>query len=258
MRRQSFFLVILAFITFYFISLIGVNPSVSAIEQKVYDDAGLLTESQITELENLANTLGAERETDFIILTTNDTGGQYIREYMADFYDNMGPGYDRRHGNTAILALDMKERDVYLAGFYKAETYLDNTRIDKILDDITPYLSEGDYYMAFESYIKLAHEWMGYEPGYNPDNIFYQWWFQLAVALIVPAIVVGMMLMNSGGRITVSERTYMNSKTSRVLSKKDDYLRTMVSKQRKPSENKSGGGGMTGGGHSFSGGGRKF
>ena len=64
---------------------------------------------------------------------------------MQDFYDENAPGYDQPHGNTAILTLDMQNRDVYLAGFIKAEDYLDDSRLDLIRDKITPDLSSGNY-----------------------------------------------------------------------------------------------------------------
>ena len=86
---------------------------------KVYDDANLLTGTEIMELERLSAELGAERETDFIILTVDDTEGKDVVKYTQDFYDEMAPGYDKPHGNTAIITLDMEHREVYLAGFKK-------------------------------------------------------------------------------------------------------------------------------------------
>src|SRR5699024_4397277 len=82
-------------------------------------------------------------------LTTNDTDGKDIEQYLQDFYDANAPGYDRPHGNAAILALDVDVREVYVAGFYHAEKYLDNDRIDSLLDQITPDLSDEQYYEAF-------------------------------------------------------------------------------------------------------------
>lgn len=233
------------------------NNVVVASNQKttVYDFANLLTKEEVGQLEALSKELSPERETDFVILTTNDTEGKDVVQYMQDFYDKNALGYDGPHGNTAILTIDMQNREVYLAGFYKAEKYLDNQRLDLIRNKITPYLSDGDYFQAAQLFIELAYDYMGYKPGVNPENILFKWWFQILAAVIVAGIVVTLMAYRSGGRVTVNDRTYMDNRTSRVVGRKDTYVRTTVTKVKKPSSNNSsgGGGGITGGGHSHSG-----
>lgn len=227
--------------------------------QFIYDDAGLLTGAEKEALTALAMELGEERNTAFLVLTADGTDGKDIVKYVDDFYDDQKPGYDQPYGNTAILAIDMQTRDIYLAGFKQAEVYLDDARLDKIRDKITPDLSDGNYADAFTGFIMLAHEYMGYEPGFNPDNILFKWWFQLAAAITIAAVSVGLMAYRSGGRVTVGGHTYMNNTNSRVISKYDRYIRKTVTKQKKPSNNSGGGGGgITGGGHSHSGSRGKF
>ncbi|MCJ8008789.1 TPM domain-containing protein [Lederbergia wuyishanensis] len=234
-----------------------------AAEQKIYDHAGLLNNDQIQRLEALANEYGAKRDTDFIILTTNDADGKDIEDYMGDFYDETAPGYDKPHGNTVILAIDMKKRDVFLAGFKKAEKYLDSSRLDSIRYKITPDLSSGDYEHAFETFIKTSYKYMGFRPGVDPDNLFFNIWFQIICSLGVAGIIVGIMAYNSGGRITINSSTYEDRNKSRVLDKRDVFIRTTTTKRRKPTESsggggRGGGGGFTSGGHSYSGSRGKF
>jgi len=213
-------------------------------------------------LEAMAEKYSIKRETDFVILTTDNTNGKDVVKYMEDFYDNMALGYNKPHGNTAIITIDMQHREVYLAGFYKAETYLSDYRLDLIRDKITPYLSNGDYYKAFSKFIKLGYKYMGMEPNVDPDNILFNLWFQIVVSLVIAGIIVGAMAYNSGGRVTVSQGTYMDFSNSKVINRRDNYLRTSVTKTRKPSNNNKssgggfgggGGGGTTSGGHSHSG-----
>ncbi|MGV3465403.1 MAG: TPM domain-containing protein [Heyndrickxia sp.] len=226
----------------------------------VYDGANLLTEKEVSKLEVLAKQAGKETNTAFIILTVNGTDGKDYVQYVEDFYDEHAPGYDKPHGNTAILFIDMKKRDVYLAGFQKAEEYLDNDRMDLIRKKITPDLSAGEYFQAFSSFIHLSHDYMGYRPGVNPDNILFKWWFQMVVAIAAGAIIVTLMAYRSGGRVTVNARTYMDNKKSKVLNQSDVFIRQTVTKQRKPSNNNKsgGGGGVTRGGYNHSGSGGKF
>lgn len=271
----------------------GFSIQAESINQKqfVFDYAGLLTDQEVTQLESLANELGADSDTAYLIITANGTDGMDIVDYVEDFYDENAPGYDQPHGNTAILAIDMEERDIYLAGFKKAEQFLNDQRLDVILEEITPALSEENYYEAFSEFISSSHSYMGIEPetsAENPgsypddndeyqhyeeeyyagenssDNIFFQLWFQLIVSFIVGGAVVGILTYNSGGRVTVNSGTYMNSNSSKVLNQHDRYLRKTVTRGKKPSNNNNnsggftGGGGITGGGHSHSGSRGKF
>lgn len=273
----------------------GFTVQAESVNQKqfVFDYAGLLTDQEVTQLESLADELGAESDTAFLIITANGTDGKDIVDYVGDFYDENAPGYDQPYGNTAILAIDMEERDIYLAGFKKAELYLNDQRLDVIRESITPALSDENFYAAFSEFISSSHSYMGIEPetssdnpgsypdddggyqnydedynyyaGGNPsDNIFFQLWFQLIVSFIVGGAVVGILAYNSGGRVTVSSRTYMNSNSSKVLHQHDRYLRKTVTRVKKPTNNNNnsggftGGGGITGGGHSHSGSRGKF
>ena len=223
----------------------------------VYDYADLLSDGEESALRSLAAELGAERETDFLIITLDGTGGVDIQDYVARFYDDEAPGYDRRHGNAAMLAIDLEERDLFLAGFGKAETWLDDGRLNKIRDRITPLLSEGEYYKAFEKYLKLAHDYMGYRPGVNPDNILFKAWFQIAVSLAVAAVAVSVMAASSGGRITVNARTYLDEKRSGVVDRSDRFTHKTVTRT-KIEKSSSGGGGGFGGGGGVTPGGRSF
>jgi len=254
MMKHSFLLFLTAILL---ISSFTLKANAESTNQKsfVYDEANLLTENEASKLETLAKEEGKDSNTAFIILTVNGTDGKGYVQYVEDFYDEHAPGYDKPHGNTVILFIDRKEREVYLAGFQKAEELLDNNRLDLIQDKITPDLSNGKYFQAFSNYIQLAHDYMKYKPGVNPDNILFKWWFQLIVAIAAGAIVVTLMAYRSGGRVTVSAGTYMDSNKSRVLNKSDVFIRQTVTKQRKPSNNNKsgGGGGVTRGGYTHSG-----
>ncbi|MCJ7841994.1 TPM domain-containing protein [Lederbergia sp. NSJ-179] len=250
-------MVLLLFSFCFLIPLISSSVmAASATKQRIYDEAGLLTEQETEQLEALAEEYSVKRETDFIILTTKDTKGKDIIPYMEDFYDEKGLGYDQKHGNTAILTVDMQHRDLYLAGFYKAEKLLDDHRLDLIRDKITPAMSNKDYFTAFQTFILTADEYMGIRFGLSPNNLLFQLWFQALVAVGLGAVIVGGMAYTSGGRVTINNKTYEDLDTSRVLRRKDQYIRTRTTKRRKPQNNSSGssgGGGRTSGGHSHSG-----
>ncbi|MDN7246380.1 TPM domain-containing protein [Planococcus shenhongbingii] len=229
-------------------------------DQHVYDNAGLLSEADIRELETLAAEHSQKHGADFLFLTTSNMGGLPITTYMGDFFDQWA--VENNQENAVLLTIDIGTRQVYLAGFGTAETSLDNQRVDMVLDRIMPFMRSGDYGGAFRETVTTASRYMEYRPGVNPENIFLKTWFQAAVSLLLGGVIVGSMVLNAGGRVTTTARTYFDGNNTRVRSQRDQFRNKTVSRRRIPKSNSGGGGfgggGSTGGGRSFSGGGRNF
>ncbi|MBO1002462.1 TPM domain-containing protein [Pseudogracilibacillus auburnensis] len=240
--------IIIALIFLLFIPFFSNEAHAETVEkQRVFDDANLLSDDEVEKLEKLAAKYSKKRETDFIIITQENIEID-IEQYMDDFYDEEGLGYDKKHGNTAMIGLDMTERDVVLHGFAKAQTYLDPDRLTQIREKITPYLSEGNYYTAFESYILLVDKYMNYRPGVNPENPIYRTWVQFIIAIGLGAVIVGGMAYNVKPKMTTTPGTYRDTERSKVLQRRDRYIRTTVTKRRKPKQSSGGGGSGRSGG----------
>lgn len=249
---------------FLFFVAVMLVPGITAFaqtDQHIYDQAGLLSETEISDLEAYAAEKSREQGADFLLLTTNSTDGQMIQTYMGDFFD--GWADENGQENAVLLTIDMGSRNFYLAGFGTAETRLDNQRVELVLDRITPYMVEGQYAGAFRETIETSDRYMEYRPGVNPESIFFKTWFHAAAGLLLGGIIVGSMLYNSGGRNTTTAATYIDRDNTRVTRDSDRFRNKTVTRRRIPKNNNSGGGfggggGMTGGGRSFSGGGRSF
>lgn len=253
----------LIFITFFILQALAITSvSAETDKQRIFDEAGLLEKADLELLENIALNTSNEHKTDFIILTTeNGYSAQELKKYVQDMYDENGYGYDKTHGNAAIMAVDSSSREVYIEGFYHAEDRLTNERVELVLDKIVGDLGVESYYQAFLGFIDESSRYMQYKPGANPDSLFLKVQFHFIVSLLLGAGIVWFMAYNSGGKVTTNARTYRDEQNTRVLDARDVYLRTTVTKVRKPQNNSSsggGGGGRTGGGHSHSGGGRSF
>ncbi|WP_438434929.1 TPM domain-containing protein [Gorillibacterium sp. sgz500922] len=237
----------------------GTAAAAAEPKQLVYDEAGLLSGEEVNEINELANRLGAKRNTDILIVTSANAENRDVVKLTEDFYDTNAPGYDKRFGNTVMLVMDMRNRDVYVAGFGKGETYVDDNRATRIREKITPDLTAGNYAEAFRTYVKTSYKYLGIRPGVNPDNPLFSLWVQLIASLAIGGIVVGVMAYRSGGRVTVSGRTYENSGESGVLDHQDRYIRTTVTRTKIQRNNGGGGGsgggggGVSAGGHSHSG-----
>ncbi len=229
-------------------------------KQRIYDYANLLTDEEIAKLEQLAYEHSEKRETDFIIVISPDADGKDIQNYFEDIYDEIGPGYDKPHGNTVMLTLDRDNRKLYLGSFEGAQDRMDIQRVDLLYEKVTPLLHDDKYYEAFETFIETGSKYMRYIPGVNPESFLFDTWFHILIAIGIGAVIVGTMAYNSGGKVTVNERTYTGD--FKVLKQKDIYLTKSVTKRKKPSNNNRGGGGGSGGvtrgGSSYTGRGGSF
>lgn len=265
--------------------------------QYVYDKAGLLSTSEIEELEEMCTEYGEEAGIEIILLTHEDSSAPYAERYIEEF-EMQFPVGDR-----VYALIDMNERIIFMAGYGLAETYIHSKRIDVILDEMYPYVADGEYYDAFAISIKRSAEYMSddselnYDHDYSantpqtndPGGAYYDetWpteyntyedstarflknpFVQLIAAIIIGAISVAIMAYNSGGKMTAGSSTYMDPNHSGLIGRRDNYIRTSVTKVRRPETNNTGGrsgggfnsGGFRGGsfgGRSHSSGGRKF
>lgn len=249
----------------------------------VQDLADILTDDEEASLREECTFYGDWNEIDIFILTTNSVP-ENRKLYIEEFYD----AHDDILTDAVLILVNMDpdDRGVEIQGYGQCEFSISDDRIDHMLDEVVPYLSDGDYYNAFYCYIKEVDYYMSIEATSDyvhteQDNINYDEYyaeneeltavdyiiFNLMVAAGVGAVSVLVMVifskLGSGGGITTDRNTYMDTGSSRVLGHWDRYIRTTTSRVRKPKENNNGGssfrgGGVSGGGHSHSGGGRSF
>jgi uncharacterized protein len=290
------FLIVFAATSLFLVSpvIVAASDNIESY-QHVYDQAGLLSTSEIENLEILCTDYGNEAGVEIMILTHNDSGAPYAETYIENFEDQLPIG------DRVYLLVDMYNRIVFMEGYGSAETYINSKRIDVIINEITPFLKNGNYYSAFETYITKSAGYMGDDslvnedhdysasrpqssnpnaPNYDAtwpgnsgygnsvDSILSNGWVQLLISLVVGAIAVGIMAYNSGGRMTAGGNTYMDAGNSGLIGRRDDYVRTVVTRVRKPQNNNNTGnggfnaggfrGGVSAGGRSHSSGGGKF
>lgn len=239
-------------------------------KRRIYDEANLFTSEEIGSLDKTCEKYSKRRKTDFIVLTTNDPKWRDAEDYMQYMYDKEEFGYDKNKGNTVILTINTNSRDIYVSGFGKGKDFIDYYRAELILDYIYPSIKEGNYFSAAQIFLSKAYKYLSVDINKNPESILLSSFFQLFLAFMIALISLVSMLTKSKGRVTVNSQTYKNHASSRIIDKKDRYIRTSVTRTRIPQNNNSNnggsgggfssgsGGGTTSGGSSYSGSGRSF
>ena len=251
--RRKFFSLILLLVVIILLLLITPYKYACAQTneqiQHVYDEAGLLSTAEQQTLEKLCIKYSEDDQAEFIILTHNASNAFDGELYIENFYDK------KVYGDSIILLVDMNNRDVVVEAYGTLQKKVNGNRQDAIAKKIAPLLSEGKFLKAFENYIKLTDKYINSVPIYLNSLV------HLAAALIIGTVAVLIMAYNSGGKMTVGSNTYIDPEHSGLIGRRDDYIRTQVTRVRKPQNNSGGGGGGGGispGGHSHSTGRAKF
>lgn len=247
---------------FSLLSLPAVSKAASSMN-RVSDNAELFTTGEVTSLESQSRKLEEKYDISVRILTEPNLGGKSVTVFIEDYFDSeLEAG--RLKSDAAILFISMEpgNRTVEIQGYGKCKTLLSSERIDKILDQITPLLADGDYGEAAGSFLDKT----GYYMSHKKDGIFYKTWFQLVIALVIGGISVAVLIPYDRGRVTTNSHTYLDESHSGVTARRDIYLRTIVTKRKRPEQNSGSGsgggsrntGGTSSGGASHSGGSRNF
>lgn len=292
-----------------------------SVVKRVYDEAELMTDDEIADLEALSKKYGENAGIEIFILTHNDPDATYPERYIEDFEDQLPIG------DRVYFLYDVYGGEIFMEGYGLAETYIHSKRIDNIFDNVEDDLIDKNYYDAFETYIIMSADYMAddselnydhdysydtppegfdsnnefsydeydydqyYKDDYDhtyydgedsysskgdsshQDDILKNIWFQLFISLIIGGVVVGIMAYNSSGRMTAGSNDYLDRSKPGLIGRRDHYIRSTVTKVRKPTQNTSSGGGgrsrggfnsggfrggRSSGGRSHSSGGRKL
>ena len=147
--------------------LFGASQIVSAAIPAVYDEAGLLTEEERVALSEQVNVLREKTGWDIFAVTIDNANGKSSMAYADDLYD----AQTAEDSNGVLALIDMDNREIYLSTCGEAIRYLEDARIDAILDDAFSYVVDGDYAGCLSTMISGVEYY--YEKGIHEDQYNY-------------------------------------------------------------------------------------
>ncbi len=125
----------------------------------VYDDAGVLSDSEVQKLNNSLKSLSKKHDMVISVHTTDGRPYGSIMQYADDFYDST-------YGNIdgCVFVIDMSDRSWYMSTCGDAMDVFTVAGIDYIADKMKDAgLSDGDYYEAFMEYVDQCDDFIKYE-----------------------------------------------------------------------------------------------
>lgn len=231
------------------------SPSSSHIN----DWADLFTQAEEEVLLKKMAKLEDKYKIDIVILTVDDRANMPAEEYAALYADQqIDAGLLSK--NCVVSIRDIEDRWIDILTYGTAKTYVTDLRAEKLIDAMSPDLRKDDHYQAYSIFLTDLGTYLGKHP--NPLT----WtWVQLLIALAIGGGITAVMVSNSQGKVTTTNRTYLDEANSGLVAKRDMFINTSIKRihQPKPPSSSGGGGGGRGtrgrtpGGRSYGGAGRR-
>lgn len=231
--------------------------SFDSTQQKVYDDAGLLTAEEQGELQKEAVELADQIQMDVILVTTVDTQGMSASEYNEYFYNTHSFGYERPGGSGIQFFIDMEHRQFFLLTAGIGDCQYSDSEIEKIYDRITPSMKDGDYAEACRQFLKGAKKYADHKLTLNAGTIA----IAFAGSAALAAIVVLIMARVSKRKMENTSKRVYRGISPYMRGQRDQFTHTTVVRTPVPKPKAGGthvGGHASGGGGHSRGGGRSF
>lgn len=230
---------------------------------RVFDYAGLMSESEIAGLEEMISGLRTAYNMDFVVLTSNDAPAGGSMAYADDFYDYNGFGTGAEWDGF-LYFIDMNNRVPTISTCGLMIRYVTDSRLSALLDTAYTYLAEGQYASSasvtlsqLEGYIRegIPSDQYNYDDQGNTDYYYDtepavralsggEFIASLVIGLVCALILFGSVkyrygLKGSTYRYNINANTSVN-----ITGATDVYLRTDVVRVLK--QRSSGGGGGSG------------
>ena len=238
------------------------------LKPRLVDEADLLTGSEEETLLAKLDEISKRQQFDVAVITVSSLDGESPQAFADDYYDYNG--YGMGEGDDGVLLLiSMEDRDWYVSTHGYGITAVTDAGLDYIADQFVPYLSDGDYEMAFTVYADLCDDFVTqartgdpYDAGNLPREKRGAMEIVLSLGIGFVLAFIPMMVMRKKMKNVRKQDTagsYVNADSIAITERRDRFLYDTVTKTPIP---KSDSGGSSthssSSGRSHGGGGGKF
>lgn len=247
------------------------SPVLAGVEQcLVYDNEGLFSYNEIAELEAALQDVCLEYDVDAAIVTAPSLDGKTAEEYADDFFDenDLGSGADN-DGILLLISGSERQWAVSTSG-YAIYAFTDDI-IDSMADEFVPFMSDGDWFAACESfagncriYLDYAsddnyyYEESDFDSYYNSDfelisskpTGFQPLWLLAAVVIGLITALIVMTIMKSGMKsvkMQSAAANYVRRDSFKLNESHDLFLYHTVTRTARPKDNDNDSGSHHGG-----------
>lgn len=231
---------------------------------RLVDDADLLTSKEAERIEKKLDKLSQAQDMDIVIVTVDSTDGEDPEDFADDFYDYSGYGSD-----GILLLVSMEDRDWFVSTTGYGITVITDAGLECMADQFVPYLSDGEYAEAFETFIDLCDDFIEqantgepYDRSNLPKGDFKlgrNLIICLVIGLVVALIATGVMKGKlKSVRMQAKADDYMVPGSLELTRSRDLFLYSQVTRREKPQASSGSSTRVGSSGTSHGGGGGRF
>ena len=243
-------------------SVIG-GFSAKAATTYIYDEAGVLSQEQLSSLYSQMETYSKNNQCDIVAVLVNSLNGMSA-EAAADTYFDQNVGYGSTN-NGIVLYISLGDGEYAFSTGGIAYDVFSDYECNEIANQVIPYLQSGDYYEAIRTFASGADYYLQHfsdsayaaAPGEKKHNGI---WAPIAAFIGAIAGWIG-----TGGQKAALKsvreqhgaRNYVRQNSFQVQDAREQYLYSQVTRVRRQTQDNSrptnsrpsggGGGGVHGG-----------
>lgn len=227
----------------------------------VHDDASLLSDNEVAQLETLASQLSDELDCDIVILTVDSIGSKSVVAFADDYYDDNGYAE-----NGILLMLSMQEREWYISTCGDLAYELSSRDEDALLEVGLDYFSDGKYYEGFDQVLReLPYHVTEASQERSEDLTGLDILLFMLPCAVIGAVVAGVVLLIMRSGMNTKHKQsgaaeYIKQGSYRLKLHRDMFLYSQITKtpRQTSSSGSSGNTHRSSSGRIHGGGGRKF
>lgn len=218
--------------------LISLPLNTMGAQPYVVDEAGLLSDNEVADLELSCQEFKADSNMDLVILTLNSLNGKSAMDYADDYFDaNYGE-------NGILLLISMAEREWHISTAGTAIDAFNESDLIGMEDTLMKYLPDGKYYKAFLNFqYDCQYYWCNEEPTDLEAGLFIGIPAGAVIALVVLLILRLTMNTKSAQRCAAN---YEVAGSYNLRRHQDLFLYSKVTKQPKPQPQQTNSGSSSG------------
>lgn len=245
-KRFNLLLLILLLVSFIPLSVYGEDDEQLLGKSRMMDSAGILTEEQTVELRKKLDKISKKQNFDIIIATVDSLDMVHTAAKYADIlYDSFSFGMGNNNDGILFL-ISMEERDWAISTSGFGITAFTDAGQKYMVDNFVEYLSEGNYYKAFDKFADLSDDFITqaktgrpYDGANLPKKPMSPIWILVSIlgGAVVGFVSTGIMKssLKSVSKQKVASK-YIVSTDMSSFANKDLYLYSRVTKREKPKE----------------------
>ena len=246
MKKKQFFCWL-----FMLLLVLGVVPVFAADtnQTRVVDEASLLSESEISALQQKTDQIAGKYDFDVVIVTVNSLDGKTAEEYADDYYD-----YHDYRNDGILLLTAMDDRKWHISTTGKGIEYFTDYGCEYIGDKVKEKLSDGDYNAAYEtfvkecdSFLKEAQNGTPYDVGHEKHSIMF-FVVPYGIAFLVSVIFAICYVADLKHKLNTTTPTGNAAVYIKNIHKQkdqDEFIRSFVTTVARPQSSSSSRGGSS-------------